>query len=153
LSREITRTKHGSATTLAESPKNSEVLYVGSDDGALLVTRDGGANWTEISANVKLPGPRWVASIEPSSYVEGRAYVAFDAHRSNDDEPYAYVTEDFGQTWKSLRGNLPSGSTRCLREDVQNANLLFLGSEFACFVSLDRGASWAKLNNNLPTVA
>jgi photosystem II stability/assembly factor-like uncharacterized protein len=153
ISPEITRTKHGSATALAESPKNSDVLYVGTDDGYLWVTRDGGANWAEISAHVGLPGPRWVATIEPSRYVEGRAYVAFDAHRSNDDEPYLYVTEDFGQTWKSIRANLPVGSTRMCREDIQNADLLYAGTEFGIWVSANRGGSWTQFNNNLPTVA
>jgi photosystem II stability/assembly factor-like uncharacterized protein len=153
ISPEITRTKKGSATALAESPMNSEVLYVGTDDGALWVTRDGGQHWTDIAANVKLPGPRWVASIEPSRYVEGRAYVAFDAHRSDDDEPYVYVTEDFGQTWKSLRANLPVGSARVCREDIQNANLLYVGTEFGAWASANRGVSWTKFNNNLPTVA
>lgn len=153
ISQEITRTKIGSATALAESPKNADVLYAGTDDGALWVTRDGGGNWSNISSNVGLPGPRWVASIECSRFIEGRAYVVFDGHRSNDDEPYVYVTEDFGQTWKSLRGNLPSGSTRVLREDIANSSLLFLGTEFAVWVSTDRGQSWTRLNNNLPTVA
>ncbi len=97
--------------------------------------------------------PTRVSTIEPSRFVEGRCYVAFDAHRSDDDEPYVYVTEDFGETWKSIRGNLPSGSTRCLREDVQNRDLLFAGTEFAVYASLNRGQSWTKLNNNLPTVA
>jgi hypothetical protein len=149
----ITRTPKGSATALAESPLNAEVLYVGTDDGALWVTRDGGTKWTNVAEKVGLPGPRWVASIEPSRYVQGRAYVAFDAHRSNDDEPYLYVTEDFGETWKSIRGNLPMGSTRVCREDMQNQNLLYAGTEFAAWVSANRGGSWTKLNNNLPTVA
>jgi photosystem II stability/assembly factor-like uncharacterized protein len=153
ISPEITRTKKGSATALAESPRNAEVLYAGTDDGALWITRDGGGKWTEISGNLGLPGPRWVASIEPSRAVDGRAYVVFDAHRSNDDEPYVYVTEDYGQTWKSLRGNLPSGSTRVCREDLHNSNLLYLGTEFGVWVSANRGTSWTKLNNNLPTVA
>jgi photosystem II stability/assembly factor-like uncharacterized protein len=153
ISPEITRTKRGSATVLAESPRNSDVLYVGTDDGALWVTRDGGVHWASIAEKVGLPGPRWVASIEPSRFIEGRAYVVFDAHRSDDDEPYVYVTEDYGQTWKSLRANLPSGSSRVLREDVENSSLLFLGTEFATWVSLNRGVSWTKLNNNLPTVA
>ena len=117
------------------------------------VTRDGGAQWTNLADKVGLPGPRWVASIEPSRYVEGRAYVAFDAHRSNDDEPYVYVTEDFGQTWKSIRANLPRGSSRVCREDIQNQNILYVGTEFAAYVSANRGASWTKLNSNLPTVA
>jgi photosystem II stability/assembly factor-like uncharacterized protein len=153
ISPEITRTKKGSASALAESPKNPDVLWVGTDDGALWITRDGGGKWTELSAKVGLPGPRWVASIEPSRYVEGRAYVAFDAHRSNDDEPYVYLTEDYGQSWKSIRANLPAGSTRVCREDIQNQSLLYVGTEFAAWASADRGASWVKLNNNLPTVA
>jgi hypothetical protein len=153
ISPEITRTKIGSATALAESPRNPDVLWVGTDDGYLWLTRDGGINWTNLTDKVGLPGPRWVASIEPSRYVEGRCYVVFDAHRSDDDEPYVYATEDFGQTWKSLRSNLPTGSSRVLREDVEASNLLFLGTEFAAWVSVDRGGHWNKLNNNLPTVA
>lgn len=153
ISPEITRTNHGSATALAESPRNPDVLYVGTDDGALWVTRDGGSKWTNIADKVGLPGPRWVASIEPSRYVEGRVYVAFDAHRSDDDQPYVYVSEDYGQTWKSLRGNLPVGSSRVCREDIQNENLLYVGTEFAAWVSANRGATWTKLNNNLPVVA
>src|SRR5262249_51748635 len=77
-----------------------------------------------------------------------------DAHRSDDDKPYLYVTEDFGQTWKPITGNLPeSGSTRVLREDITNPNVLYCGTEFGIWVSVNRGASWANLNNNLPTVA
>jgi len=155
ISPEIARTKRGTATALAESPRNANLLYAGTDDGYLWVRvpRDGEAKWTNITDKVGLPGPRWVASIEPSRAVEGRAYVAFDGHRSDDDAPYVYVTEDFGQTWKSLRGNLPMGSTRVLREDIENPNVLYLGTEFGVWVSIDRGGVWAKLNNNLPTVA
>src|SRR5262249_49341367 len=89
----------------------------------------------------------------PSHFFEGRAYVALDAHRSNDDEPYIFVTEDYGQTWKSLRANLPSGSTRVCREDIQNPELLYTGTEFGVWVSANRGAAWTRLNSNLPTVA
>ncbi len=92
-------------------------------------------------------------AIEASRFVDGRTYVAFDAHRCNDDEPYVYVTEDFGQTWKSLRANLPTGSVRCCCEDIKNADVLYLGTEFSAWVSINRGGSWTKLNNNLPTVA
>jgi photosystem II stability/assembly factor-like uncharacterized protein len=153
ISPEITLTKWGSATAVAESPVNPDVLFAGTDDGALWVSRDGGRTWAEIHQKVGLPGPRCVASIEPSRFAEGRAYVCFDGHRSNDDEPYVCVTEDYGQTWKSIRANLPTGSSRVLREDLRNADLLFAGTEFAAWVSLDRGGHWTKLNNNLPTVA
>lgn len=153
MSPEITITKRGSATALAESPLDANVLYVGTDDGALWVTRDGGKEWKDITKNVGLSAPRWVSTIEPSRFAAGRVYACFDGHRSDDDEPYVYVSEDSGATWKSLRGNLPWGSTRCLREDTKNGNLLFAGTEFACWCSLDRGQTWNKLNNNLPTVA
>jgi photosystem II stability/assembly factor-like uncharacterized protein len=153
ISPEITLSNRGSATALAESPRNPNVLYVGTDDGALWVTLDGGREWVDIGKHVGLPGPRWVSTVEPSRYVDGRCYVAFDAHRSDDDEPYVFVTEDFGKTWQSLRGNLPRGSTRCLREDPKNPDLLFLGTEFAAWCSLDRGQYWYRLNSNLPTVA
>jgi photosystem II stability/assembly factor-like uncharacterized protein len=153
ISPEITRTEKGSATALAESPRNPNVLYVGTDDGALWITQDGGKEWKNISANVGLPGPRCIATIEPSRFAEGRCYVAFDGHRQDDDSPLLYVTEDFGKTWSSITANLPWGSTRCLREDIQNPNLLFVGTEFAVWVSIDRGHYWTKLNNNLPTVA
>ena len=153
ISPEIARTDRGTATALAESPRNPNVLYVGTDDGALWVTQDAGKEWKNIAANVGLPGPRCVATIEPSRFVEGRAYVTFDGHRQDDDNPLVYVTEDFGKTWTPLRANLPWGSTRCLREDIQNQNLLFVGTEFGVWASIDRGHYWTKINNNLPTVA
>ncbi len=153
ISPEITATKRGSATTLAESPKDPEVLYVGTDDGALWITRDGGTNWNNITKNVGLPAPRWVSHIEPSRYAEGRAYVVFDGHRSDNDDPLVFVTEDFGKSWKSLNANLPRGSTRCLSEDLKNPDLLYLGTEFGAWVTLDRGKHWLNLKTNLPTVA
>ena len=154
ISPEITLCNLGSATALSESPKNPDVLWVGTDDGALWVTRNGGNSWTEVDHLVPMPGPRCVATIEASKYSEGRCYVAFDAHRSNDDKPYVFVTEDFGQSWAPLHTTLPKfGSTRCLREDFENEDLLFCGTEFAVFASIDRGVTWSKINNNLPTVA
>jgi photosystem II stability/assembly factor-like uncharacterized protein len=153
ISRELTRSGKGSATALAESPRNADVLWVGTDDGNLWVTRDAGKTWANVAAKVGLPKPYWVSTVEPSRFVEGRCYVCFDAHRSDDDEPHLYVTEDFGETWKSIRGKLPSGSSRCLREDLYNRDVLYLGTEFSAFASIDRGASWTRINNNLPTVA
>ncbi|MFQ5413787.1 MAG: hypothetical protein ACE5E6_04940, partial [Phycisphaerae bacterium] len=102
-----------------------------------------------------LPGPRWVSSIETSHAQAGRVYVTFDGHRSNDDEPHVFVSENNGETWRSIRANLPAsaGSTRVIREDIKNPDILYLGTEFGLWVSLDRGARWSKLNGNLPTVA
>jgi photosystem II stability/assembly factor-like uncharacterized protein len=157
ISPELTRTKQGSMTAIAESPKNADVLWAGTDDGFLWVTRDGGANWLNVTENLKkagLPGYRWVSSIEPARRFEGRCYVCLDAHRSDDDRPYLFVTEDFGQSWKPITANLPAfGSTRVLREDATTSDVLYCGTEFGIWVSVTRGESWAKLNNNLPTVA
>ena len=101
-----------------------------------------------------MPGPRWVSSLHASKFEEKRCYVTFDGHRSNDDLPHLFVTEDYGKTWQSLRGNLPdaAGSARVLREDLKNENVLYLGCEFGAWVSIDRGATWTRLGN-LPTVA
>jgi hypothetical protein len=153
ISPNLTRTPQGSGTALAESPKNPDVLYAGTDDGHLWVTRNGGKDWENVTKNVGLDRPCYVSTIEASRAAEGRAYVAFDGHRSDTDEPLVYVTDDFGKTWASLKANLPRGSSRCLREDIENHDLLYLGTEFAMWASIDRGKSWSKINNNLPTVA
>lgn len=153
ISPEITLTRRGSATALSESPRDPNVLYAGTDDGALWVTRDGGHDWKNITSNLGIPDPRWVATIEASTYVDGRVYVCLDGHRSDDEKPYVFVSEDYGDHFTSLHGDLPWGSTRCLREDIKNQNLLYLGTEFAMWVSLDRGLNWTQFNNSLPTVA
>jgi hypothetical protein len=95
-----------------------------------------------------------VATLEASREKDGRCYVALDAHRSDDDKPYLFVTEDYGATWKAITSNLPAvGSTRVLREDYVNRDVLYAGTEFGAFVSANRGASWTRLGGNLPTVA
>jgi S1-C subfamily serine protease/photosystem II stability/assembly factor-like uncharacterized protein len=153
ISPEITLTKRGSATALSESPRSANVLYVGTDDGALWVTRDAGKTWTDITKNLGLVAPRWVSTIEASRFADGRVYVCLDGHRSNDDDPYVMVSEDYGATFKSLRANLPWGSTRCLRESPFNENILLVGTEFGLFATANRGEAWSSLNSNLPTVA
>ncbi len=240
ISPEITATDRGSATALAESPLDPDELMVGTDDGALWITRDGGHAWTDLFRGrpAEKPGPadaaraarvremkkrldengdgkielsevtgrirdfltradsnhdgvvddaelaamgrprgksgaagagkakgkriadlvphrRWVSWIEFSRFAPGRAYLTFDGHRSDDDRPLLFVTEDHGATWRSLRANLPdsAGPVRVLREDLVNEDVLYLGTEFGAFVSIDRGASWTSLNTNLPTVA
>jgi len=153
ISPQISRTDRGAATALAESPRDAKVLWVGTDDGALWVTRDGGAKWENITEKVGLKGHYQVNAIETSRYADGRAYVTFDGHRSDNDDPHIYVTEDYGAKWETLNANLPSGSTRCVREDAVNENLLYCGTEFGIWASLDRGGHWTRINSNLPTVA
>jgi len=156
ISPEITRSKKGSGTALAESPRTPDVLWAGTDEGDVWLTRDGGTMWMNMTPKIEaagLPGPRWVASLEASRAKDGRCYICFDGHRSNDDRPWIFVTENFGTTWTSISANLPAfGSTRVLREDITNPDLLYLGTEFGIWASANRGASWTKLNNNLPTV-
>jgi photosystem II stability/assembly factor-like uncharacterized protein len=153
ISPSIARTDQGTASSFGESPRNPDVLYVGTDDGLLWGTTDGGKTWADLTPNVKLAGPRYVSTIEPSRYEEGRVYACFDGHRSDVEDPLIFVSQDFGKTWKPIRGNLPHGSTKCLREDIQNPDVLWLGTEFAVWASVDRGSTWSKINGNLPTVA
>jgi len=115
--------------------------------------RDDRFDWKRIDK--LLPQPLWVSSLETSRFEDGRLYVTFDGHRSNDDLPYLFVSEDHGATWRSLANGLPptAGSARCLREDLVDADILYLGTEFAAWVTIDRGRTWTRLNGNLPTVA
>lgn len=156
ISPDLTRSKKGSMTAINESPRTPDVLWAGTDDGNLWVSKDGGAKWDNVSANLVkagVPGPRWVATIEPSRDKDGRCYVVLDGHRSDDDKPYVMATEDFGATFTSLNANLPAVcTTRVLREDITTPDTLYLGTEFGAWVSINRGASWAKLGGNLPTV-
>lgn len=153
ISPEITLTQRGSATAFAESSRDPDVLYVGSDDGAVWVTRNGGKDWKNITANLRLDRPMWVSTIEASRFADGRVFVCIDGHRSDSDAAHVFVSEDFGETFISLGDDLPRGSSRTLREDPKNENLLYLGTEWAFFVSLDRGRHWTKFNQDLPSVA
>jgi photosystem II stability/assembly factor-like uncharacterized protein len=102
-----------------------------------------------------MPGPRWVSSLHASKFKAGRCYISLDGHRSDDDGVYLFVTNDYGQTWESLKNNLPdnAGSVRVIREDIKNENLLFLGCEFSSWYSIDAGASWTKFAGGFPTVS
>ncbi|MBM4107768.1 MAG: PDZ domain-containing protein, partial [Phycisphaerae bacterium] len=98
--------------------------------------------------------PLWVSSLEASRAERGRVYLTLDGHRSDDDRPHVFASEDYGRTWRSITANLPgNGSAKAIREDLRNADILYLGTEFAAFVSINRGQDWTRLNNNLPTVA
>jgi len=122
-------------------------------DGGGPKSKDDGYEWKRIDA--LLPQPLWVSCLETSRFDEGRVYVTFDGHRSNDDLPYVFVSEDHGATWRGLAQSLPptAGSARVLREDIENPDILYLGTEFSIWVTIDRGRSWTRFNSNLPTVA
>jgi photosystem II stability/assembly factor-like uncharacterized protein len=145
---------YGVVYTLAESPLRRGVLWAGTDDGKLWTTEDEGGHWTDLTAN--LPAAvrgEWISRVEPGHADARVAYVAVDAHRSGKFAPYLFRTADGGRTWESIAGNLPpDGPVKVVREDPNNPNLLFAGTEFGLYASLDRGRTWRKIGD-LPTVA
>ena len=140
--------------TVEESPAQKGVLWVGVDDGNLQLSKDGGATWENFNGKIPgLPKDTFVSRVVPSRFAAGRCYVTFDGHRSDDFNPYIYVTEDFGQTWKKITNGIPEFHTlSVIREHHRAENLLFAGSERGLYVSFDRGASWQKAGAPLPTV-
>jgi photosystem II stability/assembly factor-like uncharacterized protein len=149
-----TAENHCTIFAIAESPKNGNVIWVGTDDGNLQVTRDGGTAWTNVAA--KLPGvPRgtWVSSIEPGRFDEGTAYVTLDGHMTGDVKTYVFRTTDFGATWQMLAVPGVKGYAHVVKQDPVSRGLLFLGTDEGLFVSIDGGTRWAQFSANLPNVA
>ena len=144
----------GVVFALAESPLEKGLLWAGTNDGQVQVTRDGGASWTNVAAN--LPGlPAWgtVSNIEPSRHAAGTAYLTVDLHQANNRDPYVYKTSDYGKTWKSVVGDLPRGVlsyAHCVREDPVRPGMLYLGTENAVHVSWNDGMNWTPLMSGLP---
>ena len=117
------------------------------------VSRDGGATWKNVVENVKgVPAEAHVSRVEPSHFDAGTCYVTFDAHRTDDHKPYVFVTRDFGQTWTSIAANLPEGHVNVISEDPKNRNLLYLGTEYAFYISLTGGKDWKRFMTGLPSV-
>jgi hypothetical protein len=141
-------------SALAESPAQRGLLYAGTDDGNLQVSRDDGKIWTNVADRIPgLPPTSWIAGIEPSRFDAGTVYVVADNHRSNDYHNYVFASPDFGQTWTSISSDLPLNRVaRTVREDPRNRNVLYLGTEFGLFFSGDRGAHWMPLGLGMPTV-
>jgi len=145
---------HCTIITISESPVVAGIIWCGTDDGNVQVTRNGGRTWKNVVENIPdLPSSTWCSRIEASHFDAGTAYAAFDGHRTDDYETYVYKTSDYGETWISIKGNLPFGWVHVIREDLKNKNLLYAGTEFGVYASLDGGESWFSLKNNLPTVA
>lgn len=156
----FTRSRHDGVqqypaiTTVSESPVNKNVIWAGTDDGNLQVTRDG-QTWKNVVDKVPgLPKGTYVSRVVASRAGEGSAFVTFDGHRNGDFKVYVYSTSDFGETWKSIVSNLPqnNGIVSVIREHHRNSNLLFVGTEYGMYVSYDRGGNWTKFHMNLPTV-
>jgi hypothetical protein len=141
--------------TISESPLNPALLWAGTDDGNIQVTRNGGKTWTNVRPNLKgVPEGLWVSRVEASRFEAGVCYVTLDGHRSDNFAPWVFKTADFGKTWTNIGKGLPDGQVAyVIREDPVNPGLLFLGTEFGIFVSADGGKAWTRFMNNLPTVA
>jgi hypothetical protein len=141
-------------TAIAESPLQVGVLYTGADDGMVQVSLDGGETFTNITGNFPgLPENAWVGGIEPSSFDEATVYAVFDNHRVDDYENHIYKSTDYGQTWVSIVGDMPPRRVaRTIREDPRNPNVLYVGAEFGFWISIDGGAHWVELKNNMPTL-
>ena len=135
---------------LAESPMRFGLLYAGTDDGRLWMTRDGGKAWTELTAN--LPQKKWISRVTPSAFEEGTVYVTQNGKRDDDFAAYIYKSTDFGKTFTSVVGNIPAGPVNVIREDPANPKILYVGTDMGVYVSTDGGARWDVLGGNLPQV-
>jgi photosystem II stability/assembly factor-like uncharacterized protein len=145
---------HCTIFTIAESPVNEKVIWVGTDDGNVQVTKDGGKTWTNVTLNIpNLPKNTWCYHIEASVFGEGNAYAVFEGHAKNDYTPYTYKTTDYGKTWKSIITADVDGFVRNIQEDFTNENLLFLGTEKGLYITIDGGNNWSHFTNNMPSVA
>jgi hypothetical protein len=139
---------YGTITMLSESPLQKEVIYAGTDDGNVQVTKDGGRTWTLV--NKGLPA-KWVSRVIASQHELETAYVALTGYREDDFEKYVFMSQDFGKTWRSIAGNLPSEGINVIREDPRDKDILYVGTELGVYVTQDRGQTWHSLCNHLPT--
>ena len=139
---------------IAESPKERGLIWAGTNDGLVQITRDGGKNWTNVTGNIpNLPPWGTVSNIEPSRYDAGAAYITVDFHQVNNRDPFVYKTSDYGKSWKQITSGIPHtmlSYAHCVREDPVQKGLLYLGTEGGLFVSFDDGANWEPLQANLP---
>ena len=139
--------------SIAPSPVQKDVLWIGTDDGQLQLTTDGGKTWTNLTKNIKgVPDRTWIPQVQASKYNANEAFVVFDNHRANDWKPYVYRTKDFGKTWEKITNDDKIGFCYALEQDPEAPNLLFLGTEFGLYVSIDAGKNWSKWKAGFPTV-
>ncbi len=138
-------------SVVEESPLEFGTLYAGTDDGNVWITRNNGGNWTSLNAG--LPQDRWVSSISPSRYKEGRVYITLNGYRYDEFNAYLYLSEDYGKTWTSIKNNLPEEACNILIEDPKMPNILYLGTDHGLYVSTDEGKNWNLFQGQIPNVA
>lgn len=159
---------YGTLTSISESPFTFGLLYTGSDDGLIQITKNGGSNWEEVGKNIDLPGggasskphmgqnadpALWVAQVLASQHKKERVYAALSGYRWDDFTTYLFASEDQGETWKNISSNIPDSPVNVIIEDPENENLLFTGTDNGLYVSFNRGESWEAFQNGLPNVA
>jgi photosystem II stability/assembly factor-like uncharacterized protein len=143
----------GQSTFISESPLDENILYVGTDDGLIQITKDGGKTWTRVDNIPGVPAMSYVPQVTCSQHDKNVAYAVFNHHKYGDFKPYVFITADGGKTWSPIQGNLPErGSVYTIAEDHVDPNLLFVGTEFGLFVSLNKGKKWQQLKANLPVI-
>lgn len=146
---------HFTIITISDTPLDTNLIWIGTDDGNIQITRDNGINWENVRKNIKgVPSKTWVSRVEASKHKEGRAYVTFDNHRFDDNKPYVFMTDDYGKSWTNISANLPLDySVYVIKEDYIDENLLFVGTEKSVYFTINRGKNWDKLGTKLPSVA
>lgn len=139
---------------IAESPKEKGLIWVGTNDGLVQLTRDGGKNWSNVTKNIpNLPPWGTVSNIEPSRYQPGAVYLTVDFHQVNNRDPFIFKSKDYGKTWKAITNGIPRSMlsyAHCIREDPVRQGLLYVGTENGLYVSFDDGESWQPLQSNMP---
>jgi photosystem II stability/assembly factor-like uncharacterized protein len=138
-------------TQIGESPRKAGVLYVGTDDGHVHLTMDNGKTWTELTGNIPMKARKWVSRIVASKYDDATVYLAQRGREDDDFTPYLWKSTDYGKTWKSIVGNIPSGSINVIREDPTTATTLYVGNDFGVYISTNGGLKWNVVGGNLPT--
>ena len=142
---------YGTLTSISESPFQFGLIYTGSDDGFVHVSKNGGGSWTKVSDS--FPKDLWVSRVIASSHKKERVYVTLNGYRWDDFTPYVLMSDDFGQTWKNISSNIPTAAVNVIKEDPENENILYLGTDNGLYVSFNQGNSWEVFNKNLPNVA
>jgi hypothetical protein len=141
-------------TTISESPLRPGIIWIGTDDGKVQLTQNGGGSWEDLTANLEKAGAPehyYVTRVFASNFEEGKAYAVKTGFQYDDFQPHVYKTEDFGKTWTNISSDLTPGTVHVIVEDRNNPNLLFVGKEFEVSVSIDGGKNWVSMKNNMPT--
>ena len=142
---------YGTLASISESPFKFGLIYTGSDDGLVHITKDAGGSWTNVSSS--FPKDLWVSRVAASQHEKERVYVTLNGYRWDDFNVYVYMSDNYGQTWKDISGNIPASPVNVIREDSENENILYLGTDNGAYVSFDQGENWEVFSNGVPNVA